>query len=42
MTAGLRSYPELPPKVEYALTPMSDDLRGVIEAVKAFGEKYKN
>lgn len=34
-------YPEVPPKVEYTLTPMGDDLRGVINAMKAFGEKYK-
>ena len=34
-------YPEVPPKVEYSLTEKGDDLRGVIDAMKEFGIKYK-
>lgn len=34
-------YPEVPPKVEYSLTDKGNDLREVIEAMKAFGIKYK-
>ncbi len=35
-------YPEVPPKVEYALTEKGDDLRDVIAAMKSYGERYKN
>lgn len=34
-------YPEVPPKVEYSLTDKGNDLKGVIEAMKAFGERYR-
>ena len=34
-------YPEVPPKVEYSLTKKGNDLKDVIEAMKAFGKKYK-
>lgn len=34
-------YPEVPPKVEYSLTKKGNDLKDVIEAMKAFGQKYK-
>lgn len=35
-------YPEVPPKVEYTLTDKGEDLRDVIDAMKLFGEKYKD
>ena len=34
-------YPEVPPRVEYSLTEKGNDLKGIIEAMKAFGNKYK-
>ena len=35
-------YPEVPPKVEYSLTVKGNDLKEIIEAMKAFGVKYRN
>lgn len=35
-------YPEVPPKVEYSLSDMGWDLKDVIEAMRAFGLKYKD
>ena len=35
-------YPEVPPKVEYSLTDKGNDLKEIIEAMKAFGVKYRN
>lgn len=34
-------YPEVPPRVEYSLTKKGEDLKDVIETMKAFGLKYK-
>ncbi|OCR19433.1 transcriptional regulator [Helicobacter pullorum] len=35
-------YAEVPPRVEYALTPLGESLRGVLESLAVWGEKYKN
>lgn len=43
-TEGLVSrtvYPEIPPRVEYALTEKSKDLAPLIEKVIEWGEKYQ-
>lgn len=34
-------YPEVPPRVEYALTERGDSLRPVLDALSAWGESYK-
>lgn len=34
-------YPEVPPKVEYYLTDKGNDLRPIIDLMKAYGLKYK-
>lgn len=42
--AGLvvrRVYPEVPPRVEYALTETGETLRPVIDAMWAWGERYQ-
>ncbi|NOK09099.1 winged helix-turn-helix transcriptional regulator [Corallococcus exercitus] len=33
-------YAEVPPRVEYSLTPQGQTLRGVISALKSWGETY--
>jgi DNA-binding HxlR family transcriptional regulator len=33
-------YPEIPPRVEYHLTPKGRDLLPVVEALRQFGEKW--
>ena len=33
-------YPEVPPRVEYALTPLGETLKPVIRALAAWGEEY--
>ena len=33
-------YPEILPRVEYALTDVGKELKPVIDAMQAFGEKY--
>ena len=35
-------YPEVTPKVEYSLTEKGNDLREVINAMMAYGKKYKD
>ena len=35
-------YPEVPPKVEYKKKKKGDDLREVINAMMAYGKKYKD
>jgi DNA-binding HxlR family transcriptional regulator len=34
------SYNEVPPRIEYALTPKGDDLVPVLKAMSAWGDKY--
>ena len=33
-------YPEVPPRVEYRLTPYGETLRSVIDALRAWGEEH--
>lgn len=35
-------YAEVPPRVEYALTPLGQSLHSVLESLAMWGEKYKN
>lgn len=35
-------YPVVPPKVEYSLTEKGKELKGVLDYMKSFGEKYKD
>ena len=35
-------YAEVPPRVEYALTPLGQTLHSVLESLAMWGEKYKN
>ena len=34
-------YPEVPPRVEYALSPLGETMRPILDAMQAGGEKYK-
>jgi DNA-binding HxlR family transcriptional regulator len=35
-----KSYAEIPPRVEYTLTPKGQDAGPVVEALRAYGEKW--
>lgn len=35
-------YPEVPPKVEYSLSPLGDSMRPIIKSLEAWGLAYKN
>lgn len=37
-----KSYPIAARKVEYSLTDKGMDLKGVLDMMQSFGEKYKN
>jgi DNA-binding HxlR family transcriptional regulator len=34
-------YPEVPPRVEYALSEIGESMRPVLESMKVWGENYK-
>ena len=35
-------YPEVPPRVEYALSPLGETLGPILNAMAAWGTEYKN
>ena len=35
-------YAEVPPRAEYALTPLGESLKEILESLAMWGEKYKN
>ena len=36
------AYPEVPPRVEYALSPTGETLRPILQAMQSWGEQYKS
>ena len=34
-------YPETPPRVEYALSPLGESMRPILDAMQAWGDAYK-